>query len=73
MAIERIDRELCMGCSLCVEYSCPTDVIRMNYKEMKAYIAHPQDCHVCSLCEMDCPVGAIYVSPEYSRQMYLPY
>lgn len=58
--IKMIDRDTCIGCGSCVE-SCPLDTLRMQ--EGKAVIAYPDDCHSCYLCEMVCPVGAIYVHP----------
>ncbi|MGI5936578.1 MAG: 4Fe-4S dicluster domain-containing protein [Oscillospiraceae bacterium] len=63
MAIERIDEKRCIGCGSCVK-SCPMDVIRMDRAEKKAKIVYPQECMCCAGCEMDCPAGAIYVSPE---------
>ena len=63
MSIERIDPDLCTGCGICVD-SCTMDVIRMDEKSQKAVIKYPDDCMLCVFCEEDCPVGAIYVSPE---------
>jgi len=63
MSIERIDAGLCTGCGACVD-SCPMDVIRMDEKGEKAVIKYPEDCMLCLYCERDCPVDAIYVSPE---------
>ena len=51
-----------MGCGTCVQV-CPTDVIRLN-KNGKAYIAYSEDCQICHLCRMYCPVDAITISPE---------
>ena len=59
--IRSINEDLCIGCGSCVE-NCPLDTLRMNL-DNKAYIAYPDDCHTCYLCEMACPVGAIYVHP----------
>lgn len=62
MAIERIDKEKCIGCGKCAE-ACIMDVIRFNDAEKKAEICYPKECYCCYNCEMDCPVGAIYVNP----------
>ena len=70
MTIERIDRDLCTGCGMCVD-SCPMDVIRMNEKIKKAEIKYPDDCMLCLYCELDCPVQAIYVSPEKKAPIIL--
>jgi len=63
MPIDRVDHDLCVGCGDCVN-SCPMDVIRMDEEGQKAIIRYPEDCMCCDACELDCPVGAIYVSPE---------
>lgn len=63
MSIERIDSNLCNGCGICVD-SCPMDVIRMDEEGKKAIIKYSEDCMCCAYCELDCPAGAIYVSPE---------
>lgn len=66
--IEHINPQLCDGCNVCV-MSCPTNVIRMveagqpwDDQTWKAVIAHPNDCHNCRLCAIDCHVDAITVT-----------
>lgn len=56
-----IDQEKCIGCGACVA-KCPLDAIRMN-EDKKAYIAYPDDCMTCYLCERACPSGALFVHP----------
>ena len=63
MPIERIDIDLCTGCEICVD-ACPMDVIRFDEELKKASIKYPKDCIACYNCEEDCPVEAIYVSPQ---------
>ena len=48
-----IAAELCTGCGNCLQ-SCPTDVFG-RATDGKAYVRYPQDCHVCFLCQDDCP------------------
>ena len=63
MSIESIHG--CIGCEECIK-SCPTDVIRLNSITKKAEILYPEDCQICHLCRMYCPVDAITISPEKS-------
>ncbi len=63
MPIERIDTDLCTGCGNCVR-ACTVDVIRMDEESKKAVIKYLEDCMVCGYCELDCPEGAINLTPE---------
>lgn len=53
----------CIGCKECIK-SCPTDVIGLNAKTKKAEILRPEDCQICHLCRMYCPVDAIVITPD---------
>jgi NAD-dependent dihydropyrimidine dehydrogenase PreA subunit len=73
MGIRKIDRQLCVGCGICVDH-CPMDVLRMDGRTRKPVIAYSRDCQSCFLCESDCPVtGAILVTPARERRIPLPW
>jgi NAD-dependent dihydropyrimidine dehydrogenase PreA subunit len=72
MGIRKIDCGRCTGCEVCVDH-CPMDVIRMDEQTGKAFIKYLRDCQSCFLCELDCPAGAIYVTPERERRIPLPW
>jgi adenylylsulfate reductase, subunit B len=73
MGIRKIDYTTCIGCGICVEH-CPMDVIRMNKRTKRPYIAYLKDCQSCYLCEHDCPVeGTILVVPVRERRVPLPW
>ncbi|MBI4529260.1 MAG: ferredoxin family protein [Deltaproteobacteria bacterium] len=54
-----VNRSACAGCGLCIE-TCPTDVLRLD-KESKAFMAYPEDCQGCFVCQWDCAYEAIRV------------
>jgi len=63
VSIERIDDDLCDGCKICCN-SCPMDILRFDEKQKKVIIQYREECICCFNCELDCPTGAIYVSPH---------
>lgn len=72
MPIRKLESELCTGCKICVD-ACPEDVLRFNEGDRKAYIAYPEDCCACWVCEWFCPVKCIEVSKEPARPVVLDY
>jgi len=66
MPIESLSSEICIGCRICVDV-CPEDVLRFDEKKKKAYIAYPEDCVACWVCEWFCPVKCIVVSKDPAR------
>ncbi|MBD2677369.1 MULTISPECIES: 4Fe-4S binding protein [Nostoc] len=60
--IEIVDSDRCIGCDICVKV-CPRDVFDSGDDGL-AVIARKSDCQTCFLCELYCPVDALYVSPH---------
>ncbi len=59
-----IDRELCKGCGLCVEY-CPKHLFYIDTENMNSKGTHPsavldtESCVLCKSCVLMCPDMAI--------------
>lgn len=71
MPIRSIDRTKCTDCGKCYQI-CPMDVLQRVGRTV--YIAYPEDCMCCYLCEIDCPVeDAIVIDAERSRAIPFPY
>ena len=67
--IELIVADRCVGCARCVEV-CPTNVLDRAPDDRPGgppVIARQADCQTCFLCELYCPVDAIYVGPHAER------
>lgn len=60
--IELILSDRCIGCGACIN-ACPDDVLRPQ-DDGVPHAAHQEDCQTCYLCELFCPVDALYVSPR---------
>jgi len=69
LTIKKIARETCETCPLRTGSGCPvmdschTDALRSDKYGFPS-IAYPGDCDCCSLCQKDCPAGAVSVSAE---------
>ncbi|MFF4320676.1 4Fe-4S binding protein [Streptomyces sp. NPDC001568] len=59
--IELVSAERCIACDKCVEV-CPTDVFERGPDGIPVLARH-EDCQTCFLCEANCPVDALFVSP----------
>jgi NAD-dependent dihydropyrimidine dehydrogenase PreA subunit len=59
--IELISAERCIKCDSCVS-ACPDNVFDAVPGDIPV-IARLDDCQTCFLCELYCPVDALYVSP----------
>ncbi len=53
----------CIGCGNCAR-ACAMDVIKFNEESQRAEIVYQEDCQICHLCKLYCPVDAITITPE---------
>jgi NAD-dependent dihydropyrimidine dehydrogenase PreA subunit len=60
--IEIISDSRCIQCNQCVSV-CPTNVFQ-RVEDGVPIIARQDDCQTCFMCELYCPVDALYVAPE---------
>lgn len=65
-----INMEECNGCKTCYDV-CFVNVFRWNGEDDKPIVAYPEDCVECNKCELNCPVDAIEVIPDY-KGIYWP-
>lgn len=64
--IELVSESRCIQCDLCVSV-CPTNVFD-SVPNAPPTIARKSDCQTCYMCELYCPVDALYVAPESDQQ-----
>ena len=64
--IEVVDEARCTNCNICVE-ACPTTVFDRG--ERAPIIARIDDCQTCFMCELYCPVDAMFVHPFADRHV----
>ena len=60
--IELVSESRCIKCNLCVK-ACPTNVFD-KMQDGVPKIARQSDCQTCFMCELSCPVDALYVAPQ---------
>lgn len=58
--IELVSQARCIGCNKCVTV-CPTNVFDQG-KDGIPVVARKTDCQTCFMCELYCPVDALYVA-----------
>jgi NAD-dependent dihydropyrimidine dehydrogenase PreA subunit len=60
--IELVSDTRCIRCDICVK-ACPTNVFDA-VPDAAPVIARQEDCQTCFMCELYCPVDALFVAPE---------
>ena len=64
-----INPALCVGCQVCYK-SCYLDVLRWDEEKKMPKVAYPRDCVQCLVCQTNCPVRAIKVTPDYETYRF---
>ncbi|MCF2145192.1 4Fe-4S binding protein [Desmonostoc muscorum LEGE 12446] len=64
--IELVSESRCIKCNICVNV-CPTNVFE-RVPDAPPTIARQSDCQTCYMCELYCPVDALYVAPQSDMQ-----
>jgi len=59
--IELLSKDRCISCNQCVSV-CPTNVFEAVPGDIPV-IARQADCQSCFMCELYCPVDALFVTP----------
>jgi len=65
--IELISEARCITCNKCVQV-CPMNVFDA-VKNAPPVVARQQDCQTCFMCELYCPVDALYVAPDAANKI----
>lgn len=65
--IELISASKCISCNMCVKI-CPTNVFDSVTDDIPL-ISRKEDCQTCFMCELYCPVDALYVAPEADEEV----
>ena len=60
--IELVSDSRCIRCDICVK-ACPTNVFDA-VPDGAPVIARQEDCQTCFMCELYCPVDALFVAPD---------
>jgi len=60
--IEVVSETQCIMCNKCVQV-CPMNVFTA-VRNAPPLISRQDDCQTCFMCELYCPVDALYVAPE---------
>jgi 2-oxoglutarate ferredoxin oxidoreductase subunit delta len=56
----------CKHCGICAAF-CPVNALAVN-KDGLPYLAHPEKCTLCKLCELRCPDFAITVREREKKE-----
>jgi 2-oxoglutarate ferredoxin oxidoreductase subunit delta len=60
-----VNKDLCKGCGICVAF-CQKKVLELDEQD-KAAAVRPEDCNVCTLCELRCPDMALEIKADESE------
>ncbi|MBI2251304.1 MAG: 4Fe-4S binding protein [Armatimonadetes bacterium] len=55
----------CKGCEICTQM-CPKGALKLD-SHGKVYLAHPEFCNLCGICELNCPDFGIIIPKKTKK------
>ncbi|MCF8094944.1 MAG: 4Fe-4S binding protein [Desulfobacteraceae bacterium] len=65
----KVESDSCTGCQTCLDV-CFVNAISFDENEEIPFLAYPEDCQICAVCEAVCPENALEIIPDWESRYY---